>query len=112
VTELLDALVQKDMVRLQPRSRFRGDLEYSFKHDLIRDVAYEMLPRRERRALHAQAADWIEQAEGERVDELLDLLAHHAVQADQQPRALGYLTRAASSRWAAARRARSAARVR
>ncbi len=102
VAERLDALVQKDLLRAQSRSRFRGDQEYAFKHDLIRDVAYETLPRSERRTLHGQVANWIEQVEGERAEELLDLLAHHAVQANQQQRALGYLTRAAERAWRAA----------
>src|SRR3712207_3243488 len=61
-----------------------------------------MLPRSERRRLHGRVVDWIEGVAGERADELLDLLAHHAVQAEQDDRALGYLTRAA-------RRARRAA---
>jgi class 3 adenylate cyclase/DNA-binding SARP family transcriptional activator len=95
VAEHLETLERHDLLRLQPRSRFRGDREYAFKHDLIRDVAYEMLPRADRRWLHGQVADWIERATGERADELLDLLAHHAVRAEQHVRALGYLTRAA-----------------
>jgi len=95
VADLLEGLELKDLVRSQPRSRFRGDREYSFKHDLIRDVAYETLPRAERRSIHGRAVDWIERVGGERAEELLDLLAHHAVQAEQPERALDYLTRAA-----------------
>jgi class 3 adenylate cyclase/tetratricopeptide (TPR) repeat protein len=95
VTESLDLLEQRDLLRPQPRSRFRNDHEYAFKHDLIRDVAYEMLPRADRRRLHGGAADWIEQAAGARVEEVLDLLAHHALQAEQEERALDYLDRAA-----------------
>ncbi len=91
----LEALEQKDLLRSQLRSQFRGDREYSFKHDLIRDVAYEILSRADRRLLHSRVADWIEAISGERVEEYLDLLAHHAVQADQADRALDYLTRAA-----------------
>jgi class 3 adenylate cyclase/tetratricopeptide (TPR) repeat protein len=105
VAEHLDTLERHDLLRLQPQSRFRGDREYVFKHDLICDVAYEMLPRADRRRLHGQLADWIERTTGERADELLDLLAHHAVRAEQHERALGYLTRAAErARRAAAHR--------
>ena len=105
VGEHLDALEARDLLRAQPQSRFRGDREYAFKHDLIRDVAYEMLPRAERRALHGRVADWVERAAGERAEELLDLLAHHAVQAEQHDRALGYLIGAAErARRAAAHR--------
>ncbi len=91
----LEALEQKDLLRSQLRSQFRGDGEYAFKHDLIRDVAYEILSRADRRLLHSRVADWIEAIGGERVEEYLDLLAHHAVQAGQANRALDYLTRAA-----------------
>src|SRR5713226_6052034 len=95
MTTHLEALEQKDLLRGQSRSQFRGDQEYAFKHDLIRDVAYEMLSRADRRLLHSRVADWIEVISGERLEEYLDLLAHHAVQADQPGRAIDYLSRAA-----------------
>src|SRR5262249_46316763 len=37
VTEHLEALEQKELLRSHPRSQMRGDREYAFKHDLIRD---------------------------------------------------------------------------
>jgi tetratricopeptide (TPR) repeat protein len=82
-------------LRVQPTSRFPGEPEYAFKHDLIREVAYGQLPHADRRQLHGQVTDWLEEAAGERSEEVLDLLAHHAVQAEQHDRALGYLSRAA-----------------
>ena len=100
--ERLDALEQKDLIRAQPQSQFRGEPEYAFKHDLIRDVAYETLPRATRRHLHGQVAEWMEERWGPRAEERLDLLAHHAIQAEQHDRALDFLIRAA-------RRARRAA---
>ena len=101
----LVALEQKDFLRALPRSWFRGDREYSFKHDLIREVAYEMLPRAERRTLHGRVADWMEHAAGERLGERLDVLAYHAAQAEQHDRAIEYLVRAAArARRAAAHR--------
>ena len=48
-----------------------------FKHVLIRDVAYESLPRKERGRAHAETAAWIEETSGERTGELAELLAHH-----------------------------------
>jgi class 3 adenylate cyclase/DNA-binding XRE family transcriptional regulator len=91
----LDALVARDLVRPRPRSQIRGDQEYSFKHDLLRDVAYEMLPRAVRRELHIRAAAWIQRAAGERQDEHLDLLAHHAIQAGRTTEAIDFLSCAA-----------------
>jgi tetratricopeptide (TPR) repeat protein len=95
IADLLEGLEQKDLLRALARSQFRGDREYIFKHDLIRDVAYEMLPKVERRALHNRSADWLEGAAGEQIEKYYDQLAHHAVQAGQTERALGYLMRAA-----------------
>jgi tetratricopeptide (TPR) repeat protein len=95
IADLLEALEQKDVLRALVRSQFHGDREYTFKHDLIRDVAYEMLPKVERRPLHGRAADWLERAAGEQIESYFDQLAHHAVQAGQPERAVGYLMRAA-----------------
>ena len=106
---LLDSLEQRDFLRSMSRSQIRGDQEYTFKHELLRDVAYEMLSRAERRLLHGRVVDWMEAALGERVEAHLDLLAHHAVEAGQQARALEYLTRAAErARHAAARQQEAA----
>ena len=95
MTEYLEALQQKALLRSNFHSQMRGDHEYAFKHDLIRDIAYETLSPVDRRVLHGRVATWLEALSGERVEEYLDLLAHHAVQADQPERAIDYLTRAA-----------------
>ncbi len=109
VVASLQALEEKDLLRVQARSRVRGEREYTFKHDLIRDVAYQTLPRTERRSLHGRVTDWIEQVAGGGAEGYFDLLAHHALQAGQQDRALGYLIRAADrARRAAAHREEAA----
>lgn len=95
VTARLEALEQADLLRAQPRSQFRGEREFAFKHDLIRDVAYDMLPRAERKTLHSRAADWIEQTAGNQLELHLDQLAHHALKAGEEERAVNYLMRAA-----------------
>ena len=108
-SEHLDALEQRDLLRSQPGSRFGPQREYVFKHDLIQEMAYGLLPRAERRRLHARIVDWLEHASGERIEENLDLLAHHAVNAERHERALDYLARAAErSRRAAAYREEAA----
>lgn len=92
---LLEALERKDLVREAPRSELRGERQYTFKHDLIREVAYEVLPRAKRRSLHGRALAWLEQAAGEMADAFLDQLARHAVEAGQLAQAIDYLARAA-----------------
>ncbi len=53
--------------------------ELAFKHRLIRDVAYESLPRAERAAKHRIVADWLRSRRESRADAAA--LAHHFEQA-------------------------------
>jgi class 3 adenylate cyclase/tetratricopeptide (TPR) repeat protein len=99
VVNLLDSLEQKDLLHILQKAQFKDGMEYAFKHDLIRDVAYEMIPRARRRRLHGQAADWIETATAEQAEAYLDQLAHHSLQAGQIERALDFLDRAAERAW-------------
>ncbi|MBI2201474.1 MAG: hypothetical protein HYU43_05990, partial [Armatimonadetes bacterium] len=73
----------------------QGKREFIFKHDLIRDVAYEMLPRVERKRFHGHLTDWLERAAGEHLDSYFDQLAHHALSAGQEERAMNFLVQAA-----------------
>ena len=77
VDETLTALVRKQFVTLLPASSVRTEAEFSFKHILIRDIAYESLPRAERGRAHAALARWVESKRAVRTTELADLLAHH-----------------------------------
>jgi class 3 adenylate cyclase/tetratricopeptide (TPR) repeat protein len=90
----LDALTATGLVRRQARSRVHGDVEYAFKHVLVRDAAYEMLPRATRRALHAAVAAEIERRVDD-PDEVAWILAHHLREAGEQERAVGYYLLAA-----------------
>lgn len=63
--ELLGALERRDLVRRDTVSGFEGDQQYSFTHVLIRDTAYELLPRARRRERHAQVAQFFEQVTSE-----------------------------------------------
>jgi class 3 adenylate cyclase/tetratricopeptide (TPR) repeat protein len=94
LTEHLEALGQKELLRTHLRSQMRGDREYAFKHDLIRDVAYETLSRADRHLLHSRLVGWIEGISGERVEEYLDLLAYHAFEAGTWEKARTYAQRA------------------
>src|SRR5262249_46183958 len=52
--DLLGALERRDLVRRDTVSSFEGDQQYSFTHVLIRDAAYDLLPRARRPERHAQ----------------------------------------------------------
>jgi len=81
VDEVLRALEQRELVAEHLSSSMAGQVEYSFKHILIRDVAYETLPRRARAKAHVAAANWIRTTSGERSEELAEVIAHHFHQA-------------------------------
>jgi len=92
---ILDDLEAKDLIRRSATSRVRNDVEFSFKHILIRDVCYGTLPRAERRSAHASVAQYIEHVSGEHDRDLAWLLAHHWQEAGELGRAIDYLLLAA-----------------
>jgi class 3 adenylate cyclase/tetratricopeptide (TPR) repeat protein len=83
----LGELVERELVRALPASTVEGDAQYVFRHAAIRDVAYGQLPRAVRAAKHAGVAGWLEDAAGERLDEVAGILAHHWVTALEHSRA-------------------------
>jgi class 3 adenylate cyclase/tetratricopeptide (TPR) repeat protein len=95
--ELLDSLERRDLIRRRSASRLEGEVEFAFKHALIRDVAYSILPRVTRRERHATVARFLEELAGDRVGEVASLLAHHWEQAGQIDRAVDCLLIAAGN---------------
>lgn len=77
VDAILRTLRRRELVLERISSSIAGQAEYSFKHVLVRDVAYESLPRKARSHAHAETAAWIEETSGERAGEFAELLAHH-----------------------------------
>jgi len=77
VTSNLLALESKGLVSVHPSSGIAGELEFIFKHALVRDVAYASLPRVRRARAHAEAARWLQQIAGDRSEEQAELIAHH-----------------------------------
>jgi class 3 adenylate cyclase/tetratricopeptide (TPR) repeat protein len=75
--EMLSRLEDRGLVHARIGSIIVGQREFSFRHVLTQEVAYESLPRRERALAHARVADWIEGQTGERRREFAELLAHH-----------------------------------
>jgi class 3 adenylate cyclase len=62
VGQVLGSLEQRDLVRREAVSRIEGDQQFVFKHVMIRDVAYQILPRAARRERHAAVAEFLEDA--------------------------------------------------
>jgi class 3 adenylate cyclase/tetratricopeptide (TPR) repeat protein len=70
------------------------DLEYTFKHALTHEVAYQGLLRDRRRTLHARITETIERLSGERIAEQAERLAHHALRGELWEKAIAYLRQA------------------
>jgi class 3 adenylate cyclase/tetratricopeptide (TPR) repeat protein len=88
VGEIRDALGRlrvKELVLPHEPSSFSDEHEFSFRHNLIRDGAYDSLPKALRADKPAGVARWAEQHAGDRADEIAELIATHLLEA------LGYL---------------------
>jgi class 3 adenylate cyclase len=79
VSPRLSALVRKELVRPEA-ALFRGDDAYRFRHILIRDAAYDALPKATRAELHERFADWLEE-HGADLLERDEILGYHLEQA-------------------------------
>jgi class 3 adenylate cyclase/tetratricopeptide (TPR) repeat protein len=77
IETLLGSLVRKEVLGVQadPRSPERG--QYGFLQDLVRHVAYETLAKRERRAKHLAAAEYLTRAFAADEDEVVEVIASH-----------------------------------
>ena len=83
----LHPLQQKEFVQRARRSSVAGETEFSFRHVLVRDVAYGQIPRADRAAKHLRAAEWIESLG--RADDHAEMVAHHYANALELTRASG-----------------------
>ncbi len=77
-THLL-ALARRELLRPEDGDAADG-AAYKFRHILIRDAAYEALPKAERTQLHEAFATWLEDGLGDRIDEYQEILGHHLEQ--------------------------------
>jgi class 3 adenylate cyclase/tetratricopeptide (TPR) repeat protein len=90
VEERLHALERKEFLRRERRSSVAGEVEYAFRHLLVRDVAYGQIPRGVRADKHRVAARWIESLG--RPEDHAEMLAHHYLRALELSRAAGQPT--------------------
>jgi hypothetical protein len=83
----LPGLVRKELIRPHPPT-LKGDEAFRFRHLLIRDAAYDGLPKATRAELHERFASWLEQHAIELV-ELDEIAGWHLEQAVRYQRELG-----------------------
>jgi class 3 adenylate cyclase/tetratricopeptide (TPR) repeat protein len=95
----LDGLVRKELIRPHPAT-WPGDDAFRFRHLLIRDAAYDGLPKGARADLHERFAVWLQ----ERTTDLLELdeiVGWHLEQTIRYRRELGRAVEPALARKAA-----------
>ena len=87
VTTRLAALVRHQLIR-PDRAQLAGDDGYRFRHLLIRDAAYDALPKAVRADLHARFADWLDE-HGQALVERDEIVGYHLEQAARYQAELG-----------------------
>lgn len=90
LAEELEILENADFLR---RNKTTASAEYSFKHELTREVAYSTMLLGLRRSLHAKAVEIIESQFSDRPDEHIDRIADHAFHAELWEKAVPYQLR-------------------
>ena len=75
--DALRALENRGLVLARQTSSLAGQVEFAFKHALLRDVAYASLPAALRARGHAHTGAWLEDLSGDRAGELIELIAYH-----------------------------------
>jgi class 3 adenylate cyclase len=94
LTDLLAELERRELISRQTVSAFEGHQQYWFNHVLVRDVAYELLPRAARRERHREAALFFEEI-GSESAEVGGALARHWRDAGDAAKAVDYFVAAA-----------------
>jgi len=87
----LESLARHELLRRAEESSFPGEVEYRFRHALLREAAYAMLTEDDRRAAHRSAGAWLS-ARGESDSEVL---AQHFELGGELQLAAAWLARAA-----------------
>ncbi len=87
----LAELCEQEMIAAKEQGRFPGDVEYWFRHALVREAAYGMLTDADRVLGHRLAGEWLEEV-GE-ADPMV--LAEHFERGEERDRAVAWFFRAA-----------------
>ena len=92
LTPMLSNLQTAEFIYEQPAF---PENEYTFKHALTQEVAYDSVLMERRRSIHERTAAAVEATFADTLDDHLAGLAHHYSRSGNAPKAIEYLTRAA-----------------
>jgi len=84
----LMTLTRRELIRPE-RPEFAGEEAFRFRHQLIRDAAYQGMPKERRAELHERLAGWLERAAGGLASEYEEITGYHLEQAYRYRAALG-----------------------
>jgi predicted ATPase/class 3 adenylate cyclase len=87
VQQYLDTLRRQEFVH---EKRFFPELEYTFKHAVIQEVAYRSLLTHRSRERHGAIGRAIEEIYGGRLEEQTTILAYHYAHSENQDKAIAY----------------------
>jgi class 3 adenylate cyclase/tetratricopeptide (TPR) repeat protein len=89
--ELLQAPEVRELIERFDATLLPGQTAYRFRQALVRDVAYNSVPKNVRAQQHAAVGSWLEDvcAEAGKEREFYDLIAHHYERAAQLARDVG-----------------------
>jgi tetratricopeptide (TPR) repeat protein len=93
----LQDLIARGLIAQNPESTLEGEQEYTFRHSLYREVAYEILTRPNREAYHQQAGHWLMERVADQ-PEYFGILADHLALGKQREQALAMFAAAADDR--------------
>jgi class 3 adenylate cyclase/tetratricopeptide (TPR) repeat protein len=95
IAEVPEDALHRGLTHLQAaeflyETRLFPEREYTFKHALTHEVAYNSLLLERRRVLHARIVEALEALAGDRLAEQVEHLAHHALRGEVWAKALAY----------------------
>jgi adenylate cyclase len=87
----LAALVEQELVALDPAAT---DTSHFFRQSIVQSAIYDSLPHNLRSRTHEAAGIYIEEAQADRLDSFLNLLAYHFERSDNLEKQVDYLRKA------------------
>ena len=88
VDRRLSLLLQREFLQ-RVRASFADEQAFRFRHQLLRDVAYESQSKTVRAELHERFAGWLEGKAGDRAEGFEEILGHHLQEAYRYKAELG-----------------------
>lgn len=89
VRQCLESLERREVVRRSLTSSVEGELQFAFRHVLVRDAAYGRIPRSLRVVQHQRCADWLDASAPDRGHDVAELRAYHRATAYELAAVLG-----------------------